>query len=279
MTKTNSFPASTALLWTCTAVLAAWGASGWLVSLQDRSITMAVLMAATFAVAPIMAAVLATLLPRVSGATKLIAVVVLGAFVAMDALGNARAFFAFQDVALSAELADVTAQHEADLERARVRVDSAQAKYAAVPTPSVNGEIRRASTYELIVTPLLAERDEAQAALEALEAKPAPTVEPLAPPAVVWAIFSAISLGIVVAFGVLADAKRRACGDGESELDQEHTESANSETENKLKTANRLLHSTRKDRASLRRRVEELEAQIELSQRSGSWLSAVASND
>ena len=175
--------------------------------MHDRSMPMAVLMAATFAVAPIMAAALATLLPRVSDVTKLITMVVIAAFVSMDALGNARAFFAFQDAALSAELTDVTEQHQAALDRARDRVDAAQAKYEAVPTPAANGEIRRASTYELIVTPILAERDEAQAALEALEAQPAPAVEPLAPPAVVWSIFSAISLGIVVAFGVLSDAK------------------------------------------------------------------------
>ena len=279
MTKPNSFPVSTALLWTCTAVLAAWGACGWYVTLHDRSLPMAVLMSATFAVAPIMAAVLATLLPRVSDVTKLIAVVVIAAFVSMDALGNARAFFAFEQAALSAELADVTQQHEAALERARDRVDAAQAKYAAVPTPSVSGEIRRASTYELIVAPILAERDAAQAALEALEAKPMPTVEPLAPPAVVWSVFSAISLGIVVSFGVLEDAKRNA-NTAARELDQEELPtSAPSETESKLKTANRQLYATRKDRAALRRRVEELEAQLELAQRSGSWLRAVANND
>lgn len=279
MTKHNSFPISTALLWACTAVLATWGAAGWFVTLHDQSLPMAVLMSATFAVAPIMAAVLATLLPRVSNVTKLIAVVVIAAFVSMDALGNARAFFAFEEAALSAELTDITEQHEADLKRARDRVDAAQAKYEAVPTPSVNGEIRRASTYELIVTPIIAERDEAQVALEALEAKPVPAVEPLAPPAVVWAIFSAISLGIVVAFFVLADAKHRAFGGDARDADQEEqTDSVRSVTEGKLKTANRQLYATRKDRAALRRRVAELEAQLELAQRSGGRLRAVAND-
>ena len=52
----DGFPISTVLLWTCAVVLGAWGASGWWITLQDRSLPMAIMVSATFAVAPIIAA-------------------------------------------------------------------------------------------------------------------------------------------------------------------------------------------------------------------------------
>ncbi len=205
----TTFPVSTALLWASAVVLGAWGASGWWITLQDRSLPMAIMVSATFAVAPIIAAILATLLPRVGLVAKLVASVVILAFVSMDALGNARAFFAFEEVALSAELQDLKAAHQVDLERATGRLDAAQAAFEAVPVPSATGEIRRASTYEMIITPILKEREAAQGAYDTLKAQPSPSVEPLAPAILVWIVFSAISLGVVISFFVLADAKNR----------------------------------------------------------------------
>ena len=103
----EGFPISTVLLWICAVVLGAWGAPGWWITLQDRSLPMAIMVSATFAVAPISTAILATLLPCMGLVAKLVASVAILAFVSMDALGNARAFFAFEEVTLSAELEDL----------------------------------------------------------------------------------------------------------------------------------------------------------------------------
>lgn len=254
--RTN-YPVSTVLLWTAAVVLGAWGASGWFVTLHDRSLPMAIMISATFGVAPIIAAILATLLPRVGVSAKLAASVVILAFVSMDALGNARAFFAFEEIALSAELEELQASNQADLKRATDRLDAAQAAFESVPVPSATGEIRRASTYELVITPILEERKAAQVAFDRLKAQPEPTVEPLAPVEVVWSVFSLISLGMVIAFCVLSDAKARkeAIKYAPQETESVQDDAEVEQLTEALKKARSDLHKTRKDRATLRRQM------------------------
>lgn len=251
-----NFPVSTLLLWAAAVVLGAWGASGWYITLQDRSLPMAVMISATFAAAPIIAAILATLLPRVGVVAKLAASVVILAFVSMDALGNARAFFAFEEIAQSTELEELQASLKTDLARATDRLDAAQAAFESIPVPSATGEIRRASTYEMVITPILAERKEAQEALDNLKAQPEPTMEPLAPVEVVWTIFSAISLGVVVAFFILADAKvRQKSTTEDSEAPQNADNEEVEQLTEALKKARSDLHKARKDGAALRRQM------------------------
>lgn len=219
----HAFRGAFAVLWFASIVFALYGATGWLVSLWATSVPLAILMAGAFATAPLVAAALTGPALRGGGIAAWSAVLV---FCAMDAAGNAQAFWAFESVAMGAKNSASEEAHkaalarfEADRKAASDLLAASNAALLALPsaTEACKGhgpqnckarlEGLTADTQRLEAT-----ASAAQASLQALRAPSSPEVSRLLPWEVSGSLHALLSFALVLAFVGVHAARRKAEG-------------------------------------------------------------------
>ncbi|MHA7858059.1 MAG: hypothetical protein ACX94D_08240 [Henriciella sp.] len=270
----RSFPVSTLVLFVATLLAATFGAAGSLVTIWPTSPALAVILAGVFLSAPLLATGLASAYTHMSATAKPLAFAVIAILVALDSAANVRSWTVLQDIALKQQAITERTLHEENLEQAQSRLKTAQDKLNAVPLPDAEGQIRRASTYDTVTAPMIIERDAAQEQVDELTAKEFPKAPPIIPTHLAWILFSGLSVSLVAAFGLLADA-RKSSVKGATDMDIEELSdlvAAHDVQTQDLKEARSKLHYLYKDRKTLQRRVEELEGYLESASKSGGRL-------
>lgn len=271
----KSFPVATGTLLLGTLLAAAFGAAGSLVTLWPTSPVLAIILAGVFLSAPLLATGLASAYTHMSSSAKPLAFAAIAVLVALDSAANVRSWTVLQDIALKQQAHAERTLHEGNLEKAQSRLKTAQDKLNAVPLPDAKGQIRRASTYEAVTAPMIIERDSAQAQVDELTAKEFPKADPIIPVHLAWILFSGLSISLVAAFGLLADARKNsvvktvngATNMGIEELTD--LAAAHDVLTQDLKEARSKLHYVYKDRKALQRRVEDLEQYLDTAAKSG----------
>ena len=157
-----SFVATKLILVFTTLALAAFGASGWLLSLWSTSKELAILLAIVFLSAPLLASAIAGLFPRLSATMKSIAILVITACVSMDVASNVRSFVIIEEKALEGAVEGQLSLYSGERASARARLEAAEQALAQVPNPSATGKIRTRETWLAVIEKRTRERDRAQ---------------------------------------------------------------------------------------------------------------------
>lgn len=188
------FTRTKAVLWSATAILAAFGAVGWALALWDKSPGLAVMVALVAAVAPVVAAAMTGPAVRGGGVLAWACVVI---FVLMDGGSNTNAGWQADTFAMSAINAPAQALYAADLAAAKGNLIAAQSALVALPTPSVTGPITRLETYATTSAILSANVVSAQRNLDALTP---PVVQHLLPRAAMGGVLFLTSFAVIFGF-------------------------------------------------------------------------------
>jgi hypothetical protein len=209
------------VLWTAVLILGVYGAVGWIVTMGETSVPLALLLAAAFGSAPAVAAALTGPAMRGGGWAAWAALLV---FCAMDAAGNVNAFNAFDRVAMQEENDKRTEAHTLALATYTTAQATAQEAHtgaikalAALPTAQavcegygpVNCERRQKGLADDRQS-LTEQRDTAAASLAALVMPKAPEVARLLPEWVTVATHALISFALVLGFLGTHHAKAKA---------------------------------------------------------------------
>jgi hypothetical protein len=191
-------------LWLATGILALFGGVGWALALWDKSIPLACMVAVVAAIAPIVAASMTGPAIRGGGVFAWACVLI---FVLMDGGSNTNAGWQADSFALSAINGPATEAYAADLVVAKGNLQTAQAALVALPTPSVDGPIKRLDTYATTAAILTATRDSARADLDALTP---PVMQHLLPREVMGVVLFLTSFAVIFGFLGVHSAEARA---------------------------------------------------------------------
>lgn len=249
------FPVNTLSLLAATLALAVFGSVGWVVSLYEVSPALALLMAAVFLTAPLLAAATASLYPHLSAAMKCVAVLVIVSCSSMDVISNVRSFVVIEEAARKATIESQLFLLMEERTSATARLAAAEEALANVPDPSATGEIRNRDTWNDVMDRRTEERDNAQAALQALKDDTVELPPSIIPLELVWTIFTAFTAAIVLGWSLLASAKQSANAATESTDEQDHPDVRVEYLQLELKKARSQLYHTRKDRKAIEREL------------------------
>lgn len=219
--RANSpFRAAHVVLWGAVVIFAIYGAAGWLVSLWDQSPVLAVLMAIAFGFSPFAAAAITGPALRGGGVVAWVSLIV---FMAMDAAGNAHAFFEFEKVALrdhnaklEASFASALATYDADVAAAKQAHTAATSKLLALPTASaLCGDVgpktceARKAAQAADREALMAQAASAKAVVDSIAVPVAPEQARLLPAEVSATLHTLLSFALVGGFLGLHNAEKR----------------------------------------------------------------------
>lgn len=244
-----SFVATKLILVFTTLVLAVFGAAGWLLSLWSSSKELASLLAIVFLSAPLLASAIAALYPNLSANMRFVAILVMTACISMDVASNVRSYVIIEEKARQTTVESQMFLHLEERASAMARLEAAEQALANVPNPSATGEIRTRETWLAVIEMRTRERDQALSRVPTSGEKQIQTPPPIISIELVWIIFSAFSVAVVLGWSLLASAKQNT---------SEAPESAGElveELKAELKKTRSQLHQTRKDRKSLERKL------------------------
>lgn len=208
------FTITSICVWLTILVFGTFAAAGWWVRFSDVSVPLAGMMVVVALAAATISPAMVPVFEQAKGLAKIAALAVVATFGAIDAAGGHNAFVTFEKVAQAAELNALQAEVSAELATAQAALAAAQKRIDDLPSSDVicqgvgpQGCTVRLADQAAVRQGLVADRDTAQARLDAVDTSV--SVDPIIDHTALLVGMVMVQVSLVIAILSMAATTRR----------------------------------------------------------------------